>query len=156
MTNKANLINKLHHPKSFSSPYAIFQAPSSDYRWLFMGRRKSLQSIECLLYPLKQIRDAFNKEIEIKAWFDGHGAAPGHLWPWVSGMLPLLLFIPMHNTAFPLQSRALAARAAETERIQFLCGTQTLRNENQVGREWAWHWEVVSPSLITWIFQLVW
>ena len=41
---------------------------------------------------LKRIREAFNKEIETKAWFNGHGAAPCHLWPRVSGKLLLLSF----------------------------------------------------------------
>lgn len=31
-----------------------------------------------------------------------------------------------------LTARALAARAGETEKINFFCGTQSLRNENQV------------------------
>ena len=31
-----------------------------------------------------------------------------------------------------LTARALAARAGETEKIQFLCGTQSLRQENQL------------------------
>lgn len=33
---------------------------------------------------------------------------------------------------FNVQGRALAARVAETERIQFFCGTQSLKHENQV------------------------
>ena len=31
-----------------------------------------------------------------------------------------------------LTARALSARAGETEKINFLCGTQSLRHENQV------------------------
>lgn len=37
------------------------------------------------------------------------------------------------------QTRALSAVAGETDAVQFLVGTQTLRSDNQVGARPCWH-----------------